>query len=178
MMGPFKTVCADPPWPFKDKLPGKGRGAVKHYKPMPIAQIRSFLRDHPEIVLAPDVRLLLWRVASMQVEALMVMMDWGFIPKAEMVWVKQWPIATSRYMGMGRQVRNEHETAIIGTSGRPERLSKSVRSTFTAPTGRHSEKPELFYDLVEEFSPGPYCELFARRERPGWTCFGDELEST
>jgi N6-adenosine-specific RNA methylase IME4 len=64
--------------------------------------------------------------------------------------------------------------------------SNSIRSTFTteeewegdvfpAKVGAHSQKPELFYDLVEQLVDGPYCELFARRQRPGWTCLGDEM---
>jgi N6-adenosine-specific RNA methylase IME4 len=32
----------------------------------------------------------------------------------------------------------------------------------------HSQKPDAFYDLVEQASPGPYAELFARRARFGW----------
>lgn len=42
----------------------------------------------------------------------------------------------------------------------------------------HSGKPDAFLDLVESMSPGPYLELFARRERPGWTAWGNEMETT
>ncbi len=45
---------------------------------------------------------------------------------------------------------------------------------FTWPRGRHSEKPAALYDMVEEVSPGPYLELFARRQRLGWDTWGDE----
>jgi N6-adenosine-specific RNA methylase IME4 len=38
----------------------------------------------------------------------------------------------------------------------------------------HSAKPEAFYDLVESVSPGPYLELFARRQRLGWDTWGNE----
>lgn len=38
----------------------------------------------------------------------------------------------------------------------------------------HSRKPEAFLDLVESVSPGPYLELFARRQRLGWDTWGDE----
>ena len=31
------------------------------------------------------------------------------------------------------------------------------------------------YDIVEDCSPGPYLELFARHPRPGWHQWGDEL---
>jgi hypothetical protein len=42
---------------------------------------------------------------------------------------------------------------------------------------QHSAKPQHFYDLIERVSPGPYLELFARKERAGWTTWGDELGS-
>jgi N6-adenosine-specific RNA methylase IME4 len=32
----------------------------------------------------------------------------------------------------------------------------------------HSAKPPCFLDMVEQASPGPYAELFARRARFGW----------
>ena len=32
----------------------------------------------------------------------------------------------------------------------------------------HSAKPDAFLDVVEQVSPGPYAELFARRARLGW----------
>ncbi len=38
----------------------------------------------------------------------------------------------------------------------------------------HSRKPEAFLDLVERVSPGPYLELFARRQRLGWDTWGNE----
>jgi N6-adenosine-specific RNA methylase IME4 len=42
----------------------------------------------------------------------------------------------------------------------------------------HSAKPEAFLDLVEQVSPGPYLELFARRARFGWDYWGDESLET
>jgi N6-adenosine-specific RNA methylase IME4 len=45
------------------------------------------------------------------------------------------------------------------------------------PVGKHSEKPEAFQDLVEQVSPGPYLELFARRRRLGWDVWGNEVAS-
>lgn len=38
-------------------------------------------------------------------------------------------------------------------------------------------EPEEFYDIVERVSPGPYLELFARRSRPGWKIWGNEVPS-
>lgn len=171
-MTQFGTIVADPPWQFKDSLPGPGRGASKHYGCMSLMDLR---RLPEQLLAAPDCRLFLWRVASMQQEALDLMAAWGFELKSELVWVKT-TASGKMHFGMGRQVRASHETCLIGVRGKPERLSASVRSVFQAAVGKHSEKPDEFYGLVQDLSPGPYLELFARRRRDGWTQHGDELE--
>ena len=45
---------------------------------------------------------------------------------------------------------------------------------FRWPRGAHSAKPEAFLDLVESVSPAPRLELFARRQRLGWSTWGDQ----
>jgi N6-adenosine-specific RNA methylase IME4 len=49
---------------------------------------------------------------------------------------------------------------------------------WTWPRGAHSAKPEAFLDMVEQVSPGPYLELFARRDRLGWDTWGNESLGT
>ena len=49
--------------------------------------------------------------------------------------------------------------------------------SWTWTRGKHSAKPEAFQDMVEAVSPGPRLELFARRARPGWTVWGNEVEA-
>jgi len=104
---PIRTLCADPAWPFGDKLPGATRGAAHNYPVQTLDEIAAFLDatsisggpvydggDVPDAnrsireSLAPDCRLFLWRVAAMQEEAFAVMRAWGFQLKSEIVWVK------------------------------------------------------------------------------------------
>jgi N6-adenosine-specific RNA methylase IME4 len=49
---------------------------------------------------------------------------------------------------------------------------------YSAPRAEHSAKPDLFMDRIERLSPGPYVELFARRDRLGWDTWGDESLGT
>ena len=56
----------------------------------------------------------------------------------------------------------------------PQKLTRASGRWHQWPRGRHSEKPEAFLDLVEQVSPGPYLELFARRNRLGWDTWGNE----
>jgi N6-adenosine-specific RNA methylase IME4 len=162
---------ADCPWRFGDKLPGPKRGASKHYRTMSLAEICTF--DLPPI--ADDAWLFLWRVGAMQREALAVARAWGFSdPTSEIVWVKA---ARGRFQwGMGRTVRNVHEVCLVCRRGKPRRLSASVPSVVVAPRGEHSAKPDAFYAAVEKLAPGPRVELFSRLRRPGWTCYGDEVD--
>lgn len=176
----YNTIAADPPWPFKDKLPGKGRGAVKHYRVLTIQQIIDLplpdgLPARSSACVAPDAYLLLWRVASMQQEALDVVRGWGFTVKSEIIWRKL-TATGKRHFGMGHHVRAEHEVALLCTRGSPKPLSRSTRSVLDAvATRKHSQKPDEFMELVESTFPGPYLEVFARRRRAGWDAIGDEL---
>jgi N6-adenosine-specific RNA methylase IME4 len=184
MTEPFRVLCADPPWKFGDSLPGPKRGAVSHYRCLTVEEIAHF----PLPPLANDCVLFLWRVGSMQLEALAVIEAWGFsMPKSELVWLKTTDDGTRLRMGMGRSVRNCHEICLIAHRGKPKRLDAGVLSAFgeegsgpevfDAPRGpKHSTKPDKFYEIVERLYPGPRVELFARRRRVGWTCLGDELQ--
>jgi len=76
---------------------------------------------------------------------------------------------------MGRYFRNGTEFIIFSTKGDAPLLRNDCSNWFVADRTRHSEKPQEFYDLVESSSPGPYLEMFARRPRPGWTVWGNEV---
>ena len=186
-----RVLCADPPWRHGDQLPGKGRGATKHYTTMTTDEICRFALPP----LQDNAMLLLWRVASMPQEALDVVKAWDFVPKAEIVWCKTpkngkafcevcgaelndcaCDAETKLHFGMGHYTRGSHETAILATRGKFKVADRATRSVFFAPVGVHSEKPEAFYALVEKLAgQGPFVELFARRPRLGWHCYGEEL---
>lgn len=168
----YSCLCVDPPWKFGDNLPGKGRGASKHYPCMPLEDIIRF--ELPPTT--PDCWLFLWRVASMQSEAIAVATAWGFTIKSEIVWVKTSEKTGKVRIGMGRTVRNAHEVCLVCTRGKPARASGGVPSVITAPRGVHSAKPEEVQDAIEKLVGNvPKAELFARRVRDGWDCFGNQI---
>lgn len=173
-MTPFQIICADCPWKFGDRLPGPKRGASKFYPCMTAAELEAF--GLPPV--ADDALLFLWKVAAMPEEASRVIRAWGFKAKSELVWLKTTKTG-KRHFGMGRYTRQSHETCIIATRGRGIKLiaNHGIRSVFEAPVGRHSEKPDAFYEIVRELTTGRRCELFARRVRKGFTPFGNQVEA-
>jgi len=175
-----RVLIVDPPWSHGDQLPGKKRGAKKHYKCMSLSEIVRM--SLPPI--HDDAVLFLWRVSSMVEEAYQVVRAWDFVPKSEIVWNKTVPSdATGEKdaLGMGHIVRGSHETCIVARRGKLIKpMSKSERTSFRAPRTEHSEKPEEFYRIVErlyplELWPEAHVELFARKRRKGWVSYGDEL---
>jgi len=175
-----RVLLVDAPWKFGDKLPGKKRGAEKHYACMSVSEIMRM----PLPPIHEQAVLFFWRVSSMVEEAYQVVRAWGFVPKSEIVWnktVQSDETGEKDALGMGRIVRGSHETYIVAARGKLlEPSSKRERTSFRAPRTKHSEKPEEFYRIIErlyplELWPEAHVELFARRHRKGWLCFGDEL---
>jgi N6-adenosine-specific RNA methylase IME4 len=110
---------------------------------------------------------------------------WGFKPTAfAFTWFKlnkrepATPFFLPRHsmrFGPGLTTRKNTEVCILARRGKPKRLSASVPEQIFAPIREHSQKPEEFFDLVEEYCAGPYLELFSRRfRRKGWTTRGDQ----
>jgi N6-adenosine-specific RNA methylase IME4 len=162
--GPFELIYADPPWQLGN--PDGPWAPENHYPTSPTAENKAL-----KVPASENAVLFLWAVNCMHPEALEVMEAWGFRYVAQVVWVKP-------SIGPGRWVRNRHETLLIGRKGKypaPE-LEDLHDSVVHAPRGRHSEKPAVFYELIERMYPqASKVELFARgKARPGWVVWGNQ----
>ena len=65
-----------------------------------------------------------------------------------------------------------------GNNARTEAPGRSQVNMIQTRKREHSRKPDEQYDLVEACSTGPYLELFARGERPGWAVWGNQADET
>ncbi|KKN67641.1 hypothetical protein LCGC14_0459000 [marine sediment metagenome] len=78
---------------------------------------------------------------------------------------------------LGHLFRQTHEIALIGIKGRVyDKLeARNQRSVLLDKNLGHSSKPEGLQDRLDLIFPNANkLELFARRDRPGWTSVGDE----
>jgi N6-adenosine-specific RNA methylase IME4 len=48
-------------------------------------------------------------------------------------------------------------------------------NTSKGSSGAHSEKPDQFYEMVRECSPGPRLDMFARRAHDGYDAWPAEV---
>jgi N6-adenosine-specific RNA methylase IME4 len=158
----YRTIVADPPWRYDQHSTSRG---IVDYPTMTIGEIAMLrVADHAE----QDAHLWLWTTNAFMEEAHRVARCWGFHPLTIVTWCKPGP-------GVGHYVRNNTEHIIFATKGRAQTpVEKPLSSWFVWPRGKHSEKPGEFYDLVEQVSPSPRLEMFARRQHLGWDTWGDE----
>jgi N6-adenosine-specific RNA methylase IME4 len=176
--GRYRTIVADPPW----EMPSGGRrGGPKSrwqnhrhpphwlpYRTLPLADVCAL----PVSNLAErDAHLYLWIPNAQLEHAWQVCRAWGFEPSSVLIWCK-----TPRGLGLGGAYTKTAEFLIFARRGSLKALRRSDTSWFhwKRPHNNHSAKPEAALDLVESMSPGPYLELFARRQRLGWDTWGNE----
>lgn len=74
---------------------------------------------------------------------------------------------------MGRPFTSSAEFVLFARRGVLRTQGDAGRQWWVWPRSAHSAKPEAFLDIVEQVSPGPYLEIFARRARFGWDYAGD-----
>ena len=161
--GLYRVAVADPPWPFDLHTGGKSRltRSVRPYPMMTIAQICAL--DVASIMYGDSI-FWLWtdNFHLLNGGALRVLGAWGFKPVTMVTWAKD-------RMGLGHWLRCQTEHCILATRGKPTVVLTDETTLLNAPAGRHSEKPDAFYALVEKLCPAPrYAELFSRRRRKGW----------
>lgn len=173
--GTFGVVYADPPWAYSNS--GLDQSAEQQYPTLPLATICAFTdgdgRSVRDIAHEASV-LFLWATAPLLPDALRVMEAWGFAYKSHLVWVKD------RAPGLGWWAKTRHELLLVGVRSDTPQPAIKPDSVVEAEVAAHSQKPDVFADIVERMFPGPgdgtfYVELFARRRRDGWAAFGNQV---
>lgn len=171
----FGTILADPPWQFTNRT---GKMAPEHRRLLryPTMTLNDIL-DLPIAELSlPQSHLYLWVPNALIFEGLEVMKRWGFTYKTNLVWYKVRKDGGPDGRGVGFYFRNVTELVLFGTRGSLRTFQPGRRqvNVITSRKREHSRKPDELYDVIEDCSPGPYLELFARRTRPDWSQWGNE----
>ena len=121
--------------------------------------------------------LYMWVPNALLPEGIEVLRSWGFKYKSNIVWYKIRKDGGPDGRGVGFYFRNVTEILLFGVRGKDARTLQPGRTQVNIMSTRkreHSRKPDEQFDLIESCSPGPYLELFARGQRPGWAIWGDQ----
>ncbi len=176
----YGTILVDPPWQFQNRT---GKIAPEHkrlsrYGTMTLEQIKAL--PVSEIAL-PVSHLYLWCPNAMLPLGLAVMEAWGFRYKSNIIWHKIRKDGGSDGRGVGFYFRNVTELLLFGVRGKNCRTLAPGRRQVNYICSRkreHSRKPDEQYPIIESCSLPPFIELFARGERKGWTCWGNQADDS
>lgn len=174
-MGPYQLAVIDPPWKWEHWSKVDTGARLAPYSTLTTNDIAALPIKK---ILAPDAVVILWVIDSMLPQALRCIESWGLEFKTVgFYWTKVRP-SGKEHMGLGYYTRANPEQAWIATRGNGlKRQSMSVRRWLHAPSGAHSEKPEEFYNRVDQlFGDVPRVDIFARKPRPGWAVIGNEID--
>lgn len=200
MQNLYDVILADPPWYFRNyaaddphTINQGGRGQQRHYVTMPESELCQM-----KIPAKRNAVLFLWATWTILPQALRVMEAWGFqyrtlgfewwklnkrwdkafLPMGQYLNTYQW-LESLFFMGMGYYTRANSEPCLLGVRGNMPVSVRNEKNFIIAPIREHSRKPDEQYTKIERLYPGRnYLELFARRQRPGWQVFGNQVENS
>jgi N6-adenosine-specific RNA methylase IME4 len=174
----YVTGIADPPWLERGGGQVK-RGADRHY---PLMATQDICALPVRQLFEANAHLYLWVTNNFLPDGLEVMAAWGVRYGTMVTWGKVRDGVIQ--VGLGQYFRGATEHILFGVRGslpyrtRADGKRAQGRTLVLEARGEHSVKPDVFHQTAELVSPGPYVELFARRQRPGWDTWGNEVEST
>lgn len=167
----YKTIVCDPPWTPTISIVNGPASRIGASKASPQRQYQTLSLEEIKAFNIPSERqshLWLWVVNQHVDWGYEVARAWGFEPWQMLTWAKP-GLGTGRF-----QCNTEHVLICRKGPRHGNPFGPTGGTWFNWPRGRHSEKPQEFFDLVERVSPGPYLEMFARTIRPGWHGMGNE----
>jgi N6-adenosine-specific RNA methylase IME4 len=167
----YQCILIDPPWP--QVMSGKYKSSKNKRAddlPYPAMSLEEMLRLPVKALGADDSHLWLWTTNQFLEDGFILMRAWGFKYLAAIHAIKP--------SGIGNYFVHRTQTLLFGYKTKCKfPLGRYKPNIIEVPDPkRHSEKWDETYEYIESVSPGPRLELFARRKRPGWDVWGNEVK--
>ena len=165
LAGHYDVVVIDPPWAMqkieRDVRPNQSEF---DYPTMDEDELASM-----DLPMADDCHVWVWTTHKFLPMAFRLLDTWGLKYVCTFVWHKPGgfqPIGLPQY---------NCEFAIYSRQGSPQFVdTKALPVCFEAPRGKHSEKPEAFYEVVRRVTAGRRLDMFNRRAIEGFDVWGNE----
>jgi len=176
----YQIIYADPPWKQakggKKKVRPISSGEPLAYATMPLERIENIIEKARNLC-DDDHVLFLWTIDKYLFEAEHMANRLGYKLHARMIWNKVTGIPAAFTIRYGQ------EYLIYCYHGKLLPVAKEQRgkwhSVFTEQVKRHSQKPEIAYQIIESLYPDTNkLELFARAKRTGWDVWGNEVDNS
>lgn len=173
----YDLILADPPW--KQEKGGKksvrpiSSGTRLDYPVCSLDEIKEHLKEATKHTSENSI-LFLWTIDKYLFEAQQIAEELGYKLHARMIWNKVTGIPAAF------TVRYGHEYLLYMYKGKllpvaTEERGK-IHTVFTEKCKRHSQKPEISFDIINRLYPQlQKLEMYARQERKDYDCWGNEV---
>lgn len=176
--GKYELLYVDPPWK-------QSKGGAKSVRPnssgkpldYPVISLDE-IKEHLKTVMGGTEQqiLFLWTIDKYLFQAQEIAESLGFKLHARMIWDKVNGIPAAF------TVRYGHEYLLYMYKGKFIPVATEARgkihTVFREKVTKHSKKPEIAYQIIEQLYPDlTKLEMYARNEREGWDCWGNEMHS-
>lgn len=173
----YGIIYTDPAWSQK-------KGNLRACRPKqgkdldyPTLSLEQIIDIHKQAFRLCDDKcnVFMWTIDKYLIDTERFMSDLGFKVHARIIWDKGNGIAPAF------TVRFSHEYLIwFYKKGHMLLPSKETRGKYTdvirEPSTVHSHKPEIVYHMLDDMFPdAEKLELFARNEKQGWDCWGNQI---
>lgn len=174
----YNLIYADPPWKQskggKKSVRANSSGKPLDYPVCSLEEIKQHLTQADSIT-EGDTVLFLWTIDKYLFKAQEMAESLGYKLHARMIWDKVNGIPAAF------TVRYGHEYLLYMYKGKLTPVAREERgkihTVFREQSRRHSQKPEIAYQIIERLYPdAKKIELYARCQRSGWDCWGNETD--
>ena len=174
----YDLFVADPPW--KQAKGGKksvrpiSSGTELDYPVCSLEEIKEHLTQATSLTSGENSILFLWTIDKYLFEAQKIAEELGYKLHARMIWDKVTGIPAAF------TVRYGHEYLLYMYKGKLTPVATEERgkihTVFREQVKRHSQKPEISFEIINRLYPSARkLELYARTERDGYDCWGNEV---
>lgn len=173
----YGLIYTDPPWKQakggKKSVRKNSSGSELGYPTCSLEEIKRHLEQTVSLTEENSI-LFIWTIDKYLFEAQQMAEDLGYKLHARMIWNKVTGIPAAF------TIRYGHEYLLYMYKGKftPVALEErgKIHSVFTEKVKRHSEKPQIAYEIIERLYPNlDKLEMYARKERDNWDCWGNEV---
>lgn len=169
--GTYDVVVLDPPWEIAQSGYCISDTHKSGYKPLPYPTMTVEEIKDLELPCADDCHVFLWTTQQFLPIAFKILDHWGLEYACTFAWTKNGGVKPP-----DRPMYNT-EFCIYARQGKPKFIdTKQFFTTLVANRGKHSEKPEEFYDLLRRVTAGRRIDMFNRRSIEGFDVWGNESQ--